>query len=177
VVATSAASGGEVAAADSGGEVAGAVGKTIPTVKEIQPPNEKVLWLVEQVLSFNLVEFISLEKSIREIYRPNEPQPIQNQTQTQTQAQPEIQTKPAVPEVPKEEEFTKSASVKLISYPETAKINVLRELRKLKPGMNIMESKKLVENLPQILQKNVLPDELKEWKKQLEGAGAKIEFV
>jgi len=72
---------------------------------------------------------------------------------------------------------TRVASVKLLSYPEAAKINVLREIRKLKPGMNLMDSKKLVENLPQILQKDVLPDQQKEWKEALEAAGAKIDFV
>jgi len=80
-------------------------------------------------------------------------------------------------ESPKEEEFTKSASVKLISFPDGQKIFVLKEIRKLKPGMNLLDSKKLVENLPQILQKDVLPQDLMEWKTALEAVGAKLEFV
>jgi len=70
-----------------------------------------------------------------------------------------------------------AANVKLISFPEGAKFNVLREIRKLKPGMNLLDSKKLVENLPQILAKSVPKEELKEWEAGLKAAGAEFEFI
>jgi len=79
-------------------------------------------------------------------------------------------------EVPKVEERA-IASVKLISYPEGAKFNVLREVRKLKPGMNLMDSKKMVENLPQIILKNAPAKEVAVWKNGLEVAGATVEVV
>jgi len=75
---------------------------------------------------------------------------------------------------PKEEKVL--ANVKLISYPDGAKMNVLREVRKVKPGMNLMDSKKLVENLPQILSKGASPEEQKQWKEALEKVGAVVEF-
>jgi len=70
-----------------------------------------------------------------------------------------------------------SADIKLISFPEGAKFNVLKEVRKLKPGMNLMDSKKLVENLPQILAKKVPKEELKEWEAGLKAAGAEFELI
>uniref|UniRef100_A0A6B2LM87 Large ribosomal subunit protein bL12 C-terminal domain-containing protein n=1 Tax=Arcella intermedia TaxID=1963864 RepID=A0A6B2LM87_9EUKA len=78
---------------------------------------------------------------------------------------------------PPKKEAKATSSLKLVSFPEGAKFNVLREVRKLKPGMNLMDSKKLVENLPQIIQKDILAEEQKEWTTALEGAGAKIEWV
>jgi len=77
---------------------------------------------------------------------------------------------------PPKEEKKGLANVKLISYPEVKKINVLKELRKVKPGMSLVDSKKLVENLPQILHKGATAEEQKKWKDALEKEGAVLEF-
>eukprot|EP01128_Nolandella_sp_AFSM9_P002039 TRINITY_DN12433_c0_g1_i1.p1 TRINITY_DN12433_c0_g1~~TRINITY_DN12433_c0_g1_i1.p1 ORF type:complete len:215 (-),score=63.72 TRINITY_DN12433_c0_g1_i1:110-754(-) len=69
------------------------------------------------------------------------------------------------------------ADIKLVAFPDGAKFNVLREVRKLKPGMNLMESKKLVENLPQIIGTKVPKEEFDAWKEGLAKVKAEIEFI
>lgn len=106
-------------------------------------------------------------------------QPVQPQAQS-APATPEAGKPPEKPaEKPAEKpvEAKSIATVKLVSFPEGAKFNVLREVRKLKPGMNLMDSKKLVENLPQILVKSAPAKEVEEWKKALEAVGAVIELI
>uniref|UniRef100_A0A6B2LQU7 Large ribosomal subunit protein bL12 C-terminal domain-containing protein n=1 Tax=Arcella intermedia TaxID=1963864 RepID=A0A6B2LQU7_9EUKA len=121
------------------------------------------------------------EEQIEKVLLRDPPAVVAPQPQAQQEAAPPPPAEPEkveVKEQPKQEsKESKSASVKLISFPEGSKMHVLKEVRKLKPGMNLLESKKLVENLPQILQKNVLPEEQKEWKTLLEAVGAVIEFV
>lgn len=78
---------------------------------------------------------------------------------------------------PPKEEVKGFASIKLVSFPESNKLNVLKEIRKLKPGMNLTDSMKLVANLPQILVKGASPEDQKKWKSELEKTGAVIEFV
>jgi len=78
---------------------------------------------------------------------------------------------------PPKEEVKGIANIKLVSFPEGSKMNVLKEIRKLKPGMNLADSMKLVANLPQILIKGVSPEEQTKWKTELEKTGAVLEFV
>eukprot|EP01126_Amoeba_proteus_P048609 TRINITY_DN5635_c0_g1_i2.p2 TRINITY_DN5635_c0_g1~~TRINITY_DN5635_c0_g1_i2.p2 ORF type:complete len:112 (-),score=27.52 TRINITY_DN5635_c0_g1_i2:110-445(-) len=87
---------------------------------------------------------------------------------------PQVAT--ATDEPPKKKEIS-VADVKLFGYPEEKKLLLIKEIRKLKPGMNMMDSKKLVENLPQILQNRVAGDDLVEWKKVLDTLGAKYELI
>jgi len=69
------------------------------------------------------------------------------------------------------------ADIKLLGFPEGAKFPVLKEIRKLKPGMNLVDSKKLVEELPQIVGKRISGDELEEWKKALDTLGCQYELI
>jgi len=74
---------------------------------------------------------------------------------------------------PKKALFT----VTLKKFPEGAKFKVLKEVRVLRPGMNLIESKELVDQLPSTLQKGIPENELEEWKTKLEAVGAEIDIV
>lgn len=67
--------------------------------------------------------------------------------------------------------------VKLVSFPEANKFKVLKEIRTLKPGMNLMESKSLIEGLPKIVIKELASKAAEEWKQKLTDAGAVVELV
>lgn len=92
---------------------------------------------------------------------------------TAAEAKPAADAAPAAAAAP----LTGIATIKLLSFPDGAKFNILREVRKLKPGMNLMDSKKMVENLPQILVKNAPAAEITQWKTALESVGAVVEIV
>eukprot|EP01102_Stenamoeba_stenopodia_P004485 TRINITY_DN14780_c0_g2_i1.p1 TRINITY_DN14780_c0_g2~~TRINITY_DN14780_c0_g2_i1.p1 ORF type:complete len:201 (-),score=58.27 TRINITY_DN14780_c0_g2_i1:126-728(-) len=81
---------------------------------------------------------------------------------------------PAAEEKPAEKT---SFTVKLISFDEASKFKVLKEIRALKPGMQLMESKALIEKLPSILKEDVSKDEGGQWVEKLKAAGAVVELA
>jgi len=157
--------------------------------KTIEPPTERVNLLVSHYQNLTFSELVFLDKVVALGKRV---QMAEEQAKIAAEAPPPPpaaeSTPPPAPEAPPAASESapsgkvgtisdKSASVKLLSFPDGSKINVLKEVRKLKPGMSIVDSKKLVENLPQILVKSATPDEQKEWKTALEAVGAVLDFV
>ena len=55
------------------------------------------------------------------------------------------------------------------------KINVIKEVRGVRPDLGLKEAKDLVEGAPQNVKENVSKQEAEEIKKKLEEAGAKVE--
>ena len=55
------------------------------------------------------------------------------------------------------------------------KINVIKEVRSVRPDLGLKEAKDLVEAAPQNVKENVSKQEAEEIKKKLEEAGAKVE--
>ena len=56
------------------------------------------------------------------------------------------------------------------------KINAIKEVRGVVPGLGLAEAKKLVESAPQPLKQGVSKAEAEEIKKKMEAAGAKVEI-
>ena len=54
------------------------------------------------------------------------------------------------------------------------KINVIKEVRGVRPDLGLKEAKDLVEGAPKPVKENVAKDEAEKIKKQLEAAGAKV---
>jgi len=85
---------------------------------------------------------------------------------------------PVEEEAPKAKEPEKTSfTVKLVSFDEAAKFKVLKEIRVLKPGMQLMESKALIEKLPSVLKEDVSKEEGDKWIEQLKAAGAVVELA
>jgi len=56
------------------------------------------------------------------------------------------------------------------------KINVIKEVRSVRPDLGLKEAKDLVEGAPQNVKENVSKQEAEDIKKKLEEAGAKVEI-
>ena len=56
------------------------------------------------------------------------------------------------------------------------KINVIKEVRSVRPDLGLKEAKDLVEAAPQNIKENISKQEAEEIKKKLEAAGAKVEL-
>jgi large subunit ribosomal protein L7/L12 len=56
------------------------------------------------------------------------------------------------------------------------KINAIKEVRGVVPGLGLAEAKKLVESAPQPLKQGATKAEAEEIKKKMEAAGAKVEI-
>lgn len=69
-------------------------------------------------------------------------------------------------------EFT----VKLVKYAEDSKIKLIKEIRTLVEGMNLVQAKKFVEGVPQVVQEDVSKEEAERLRTALEAVGGTVEI-
>ncbi len=66
--------------------------------------------------------------------------------------------------------------MKLVALEEGKKFPVLKILRKIAPGMNLMDSKKLVEELPSTISESIPAADAQKFAAELKEAGATVEL-
>eukprot|EP01121_Diplochlamys_sp_Union-15-3_P011133 TRINITY_DN3195_c0_g1_i1.p1 TRINITY_DN3195_c0_g1~~TRINITY_DN3195_c0_g1_i1.p1 ORF type:complete len:236 (-),score=50.74 TRINITY_DN3195_c0_g1_i1:23-730(-) len=101
-------------------------------------------------------------------------QKTQQQQQQQPQQQQQAAAKGGMPQAPKKKV---TYTVTLKKYPEANKFKVLKEVRVLKPGMNLTDSKVLIEQLPALLNKGIPEADIEKWKKLLTSVEAEFDVV
>ncbi|KAF8735661.1 hypothetical protein AX14_001716 [Amanita brunnescens Koide BX004] len=69
-----------------------------------------------------------------------------------------------------------SFNVKLESFDAAAKAKVIREVKALVPNLTLIEAKKFVESLPQVLKENMPKEDAEKLKATLEGHGAVVKL-
>ena len=74
---------------------------------------------------------------------------------------------------PERDEF----AVKLISFSAADKIKLIKALKVAKPEFNLVQAKKFVESVPQMVIEAASKEDCEKMKKDLEEAGGKIEIV
>ena len=67
-------------------------------------------------------------------------------------------------------------TVKLVKYEDGKKVALIKEIKNIVEGMNLVQAKKFVESVPQVLKSGIPKDEAEALKKSLEGLGAVIEL-
>lgn len=80
-----------------------------------------------------------------------------------------------------EEEATKAAvktsfTVKLVKFDDTKKVALIKEIKKLIEGINLVEAKRFVEECPKVIKGNLSKDEAEALQKQLEAAGGSVKL-
>lgn len=65
-------------------------------------------------------------------------------------------------------------TVKLEKFDAAAKAKVIREVKAMMPNMNLVEAKKFVESVPQVLKENLPKDEAEKLQKTLTDLGATV---
>ncbi|ORY41386.1 ClpS-like protein [Rhizoclosmatium globosum] len=71
---------------------------------------------------------------------------------------------------PEQTEF----KVKLEKFDAAAKAKIIREVKNIIPGANLVEAKKFVESVPKVLKEGVPKEEAEKMKKMLEELGATV---
>ncbi|KAJ3119668.1 hypothetical protein HK100_000199, partial [Physocladia obscura] len=71
---------------------------------------------------------------------------------------------------PEQTEF----KVRLEKFDAAAKAKIIREVKNIIPGANLVEAKKFVESVPKVLKENVPKEEAEKLKKLLEDLGATV---
>lgn len=69
-----------------------------------------------------------------------------------------------------------SFTVKLTKFDDTKKVALIKEIKKLVEGINLVEAKRFVEECPKVIKSNLTKDEAESLQKQLEGVGGVIKL-
>ncbi|GBC07639.1 hypothetical protein RclHR1_00760009 [Rhizophagus clarus] len=145
--------------------------ETIPAPgKDVNP---RIASLVDQIASLTLIETSELVQllktrlNIHDIVLPAASVASTNTTAASTTSAPVEEEK-----APEKTEFT----VKLEKYDAAAKTKIIREIKNLLPGTNLVEAKKFVESVPKVIKENVNKEEAEKIKKTLEGLGGTVIF-
>ncbi|XP_053204659.1 39S ribosomal protein L12, mitochondrial-like [Panonychus citri] len=65
-------------------------------------------------------------------------------------------------------------TVKLVKFDETKKVGLIKEIKTLISGLNLVQAKKFVESIPQVVKSDLSKDEAEKLKTQLESLGATV---
>ena len=119
--------------------------------------------LVEELSSLTVLEAADLSKLLEEKWGVSAAAPVA------MMAGPAAGGAAPVAEVEEQTEFTV-----VLTAGGDKKINVIKEVRSVRPDLGLKEAKDLVEGAPQNVKENVSKQEAEEVKKKLEEAGASV---
>lgn len=69
-----------------------------------------------------------------------------------------------------------SFTVKLNKFDDSKKVALIKEIKKLVEGINLVEAKRFVEECPKVIRSNLTKDEAEALQKQLEAAGGVVKI-
>ena len=125
---------------------------------------EKIKNIVEEIGQLNLMEISQLNSHLKETLGLSDV--------------PIMQMGAAVPEQEEEEKKVEQTefTVKLIGFEAEKKIKLIKEIKSLLPDLNLVQSKKFVENPPGVIRKDIPKEEAEKLMDLLKSLGGKIEL-
>lgn len=135
-----------------------------------KPVNPKLESIVNNIAALNLLEVSELSALLKQ--KLNLPE---------TAFVPQMAAGPARPAADDEEEAAPkkvqtSFKVKLVKFDEKQKVALIKEIKNLLEGMNLVQAKKFVESAPTVVKQDIPKDEAEKLKEALSKAGAVIEI-
>ncbi|KAJ3055331.1 hypothetical protein HK097_010831 [Rhizophlyctis rosea] len=136
-----------------------------------QQVDPKITQIVDQIGSLNLLETAALvdalkiKLNIKDIAMPVAAAAAPAGAPAAAAAAAPAEEKPAA-----KTEFV----VKLEKFDAAAKAKIIKEIKALIPGANLVEAKKFVESVPKVIRENVPKEEAEKIKKTLEALGATV---
>ncbi|KAM6495662.1 Ribosomal protein L7/L12 C-terminal domain containing protein [Amanita muscaria] len=147
-----------------------ATSQSTPPPPSPSPADPKISKIVDDISGLTLLQaadLVTLLKSrlnIQEIAMP-------------VAAAPATSTAAAESEAPEEKPKERTSfNVKLESFDASAKAKVIKEVKALVANLTLIEAKKFVESLPQVLKENMPKEEAEKLKATLEGLGAVVKL-
>ncbi|TPX35101.1 hypothetical protein SmJEL517_g02477 [Synchytrium microbalum] len=136
----------------------------------------KISSIVDQISGLTLLETAGLVKELKT--RLNIQDVVMPSYQPSFAAAPAPQaaaTEAAAPAAAEEKPVEKTEfKVKLEKFNADAKAKIIREIKTLIPGSNLVEAKKFVESVPKVIREAVPKEEAEKIKKLLESLGATV---
>lgn len=134
------------------------------------PASPKLLAIVNDIAKLNLLEVSELSALLKKTLNlPDAPVVAYGGGPVAAKAEEEEES--AAPKA-----VQTSFTVKLSSYDESKKIALIKELKNLMEGMNLVQAKKFIESAPTYVKEDIPRDEAEKLKEALEKAGAVIEI-
>ncbi|MDR2613343.1 MAG: 50S ribosomal protein L7/L12 [Deltaproteobacteria bacterium] len=121
--------------------------------------------VVEFIKSMSVIELSGFVKELEEIFGVSAAAPVA------VAAGPAVAVEAAGPPPEEQTEFTL-----VLTEVGPQKINIIKEVRAIVPGLGLKEAKDLVEGAPQNVKEGITKEEAEKFKKQLEALGAKVEI-
>lgn len=143
-----------------------------PTAEGAEKPhNPKLEAIVASIASLNLLEVADLSALLKK--RLNLPEtsfmaPMAQMSAPVAAAQEEEEVEP--------KKVQTSFKVKMLKYDETQKVALIKEVKNLLEGMNLVQAKKFVESTPTIVKDDVTKEEAEKLKEAFTKVGAVIEI-
>ncbi|XP_076821455.1 large ribosomal subunit protein bL12-like [Clavelina lepadiformis] len=130
----------------------------------------KIVKLVDEISSLTLREVADLNELLKSTLNIKDVAVVAASPGVAAASAEEKQEEEKVPE---RTEF----AIKLVGFQASDKIKVIKALKAVKTSLNLVQAKKLVESIPQVIMEEVAKEECEEIKKTLEEAGGKVELV
>jgi large subunit ribosomal protein L7/L12 len=125
--------------------------------------------LVEQISQLKFYEVTLLNEALKKELKIPDVQRVAATAASQTATQSDDD---GVAQTNVKSSFT----LKLTKFDETKKVALIKEIKKLVEGINLVEAKRFVEECPKVIKSNLTKEEAESLQKQLEGAGGVVKL-
>uniref|UniRef100_A0A131XJN3 Large ribosomal subunit protein bL12m n=1 Tax=Hyalomma excavatum TaxID=257692 RepID=A0A131XJN3_9ACAR len=142
-----------------------------PSTEERHYP-EKITRIVDDIAKLTLMEVADLNELLKKTLNIQETPMMAGAWAAPAAA--------AAQEEDEAEKVTKvqtSFTVKLLKFDEAKKIQLIKEMKNLMEGVNLVQAKKFVESVPQVVKADLAKDEAEKLKASIEMAGGTCEIV
>ncbi|MDR2405525.1 MAG: 50S ribosomal protein L7/L12 [Deltaproteobacteria bacterium] len=123
--------------------------------------------VIEFLKNLSVIELSSLVKELEEVFGVSAAAPVA------------VAAAPAAAgadSAPKDAASEQTEFTLVLSEVGPQKINIIKEVRTIVPGLGLKEAKELVEGAPQNVKEGLSKEDAEKFKKQLETFGAKVEI-
>lgn len=136
------------------------------------PPNPKLAGIVSQIAKLNLLEVSELSALLKKTLNlPDAPVVSYGAAPAAAAAAP-VEEEVAAPQA-----IQTSFKVKLSSFDDSKKIQLIKELKNVMEGTNLVQAKKFIESAPAYIKEDANKEDAEKLKETLEKLGAVIEII
>lgn len=129
-----------------------------------KPASAKIDKIAQEITSLNLVEVAELSDLLkRRLNLPDAPMMAVGSVGASKEEEDDI------PKIVKS-----TFTVKLMEFEDGKKVNLIKEIKNLMPGTNLVQAKKFVESLPAVVMPDLSKEEADKMKEVIEKAGGKV---
>ncbi|XP_043286012.1 39S ribosomal protein L12, mitochondrial [Venturia canescens] len=143
---------------------------SIPVPEGVDKPvSPKIDKLANDISSLNLIEVAELSDLLKK--RLNLPDAPVMPMGGFVAAKPQDADEDAAPQIVKT-----SFTVKLVKFDEKQKVALIKEIKNLIPGTNLVQAKKFVESVPVVVKSDIPKDESEQLKEAITKVGGEVEI-